>query len=687
MRVLSSAAPDPDEEPSTPHSSVHERPPRDSEPQPSQDAVGREKAQSTQPDDEHSGPRMARRSGQSPPAKHERVSSWPAPPVPRRSHSTGDTAAPSDDTGHDSRATGGSSATGGRSTGDDTSALPDNSNLRASEIRDLLSAEPPETGGGEQPGMRLGSYRLEEIIGEGAMGHVYRAEHVLLKRKVAVKVLRSELTADQEALDRFFTEARSVAALGHPNIVEVTDFVREENGPTYYVMELLEGQDLATICSQRRIPPEEALDIVLQICDALESVHAAGIVHRDVKPENIVIDARGDHEVAKLLDFGVAKLTNLSEEGVQETASGLMVGTPAYMAPEQACGEHVDHRTDIYAVGVMLFELLTGQLPFDKEALPALVQEIVHTPAPRPSDIAELPESCRVEIDILLGICLAKNPAQRPQSAGELADGLRSIAVSLQADRLDASGLRPSRRPSGIFDQKDEERDVPVDFRPGWRRGWAAAALLLILVVGVGWYYGMDAPPSGEGTDPASKPSASASAPPSREPSDSTSGREPAGSAGGIAEGVTNDSAGVTKVSDFDEDIREDIRDEARDDTGRSRAAPQLAEDSSSSSEQDEQASGRQGASSKANDEVRDKAGEASSQPERSRGSSAREASRRHRELSRRRSEDTSRSKQARSGSRGASEDSSESSQETDEPPAPSPRTQDRDDVLNPFGP
>jgi serine/threonine protein kinase len=218
-------------------------------------------------------------------------------------------------------------------------------------------------------GRVLGSYKLLECIGRGGMGRVYLAEHVRLGRRVALKLLRPEYAVKRDAVARFFQEAKAVNKIRHRNIVEVTDFIELEDGTTFIIMELLEGVSLGKV--QRlhgglEIP--RVLSIVVQVCDALQAAHSEGIVHRDLKPDNIFLCPDGNGgEVVKLLDFGVAKLlaTEDSGEVAYRTAAGSVVGTPAYMSPEQAGGMPVDPRSDVYSLGTILYELICGQPVFD----------------------------------------------------------------------------------------------------------------------------------------------------------------------------------------------------------------------------------------------------------------------------------------------------------------------------------
>jgi serine/threonine protein kinase len=211
----------------------------------------------------------------------------------------------------------------------------------------------------------LGSYRLLELLGKGGMGYVYRAEHVKLGREVALKLLRADYAIRRDAVSRFFQEARTVNRARHRNIVDVTDFVELDDGTTFIIMELLTGTSLGT-WARGGVDLPRALAVLLQICDGLAAAHAVGVVHRDLKPDNVIIVPTPDGaEQVKLLDFGVAKLLNRDDEDVGfQTAAGSVIGTPAYMSPEQAGGMAIDARSDIYSLGAIMYELFSGQPMF-----------------------------------------------------------------------------------------------------------------------------------------------------------------------------------------------------------------------------------------------------------------------------------------------------------------------------------
>jgi serine/threonine-protein kinase len=279
----------------------------------------------------------------------------------------------------------------------------------------------------------FGSYRLLKQIGEGGMGRVFVAEHTRLGRQVALKMLRSEFAGNIEAVKRFFAEARAVNRIKHENIIEVSDFIENEQGRSYYIMELLEGADLRNL--QERlgvIPLPRALRIAIQVCRGLAAAHDAGVVHRDLKPDNVFLVPRGEGtDLVKLLDFGVAKLASPTELDAStfKTNAGIVVGTPLYMSPEQATGKSVDHRTDVYALGVILYEMVTGQRPFHAENFgELLVKQMTESP-PRPSKLRSLRQGIPRELEQLILACLEVEPTDRPASMKEVEARLEQLAL------------------------------------------------------------------------------------------------------------------------------------------------------------------------------------------------------------------------------------------------------------------
>jgi tRNA A-37 threonylcarbamoyl transferase component Bud32 len=271
-------------------------------------------------------------------------------------------------------------------------------------------------------GQNLGKYRVLEPLGRGGMARVYRAYHPQLDRYVAIKVLRSDLVEEAEFLARFRREARAVAALRHPNIVQVFDF--DAYGDLYYmVMELLEGDTLGTRLNDyrargERMPWGEVVRILLDTLDGLAYAHSEGMIHRDVKPANILLTRQGQ---AVLTDFGIAQIVG----GTKYTVTGALMGTLAYMAPEQGLEGHCDARSDIYALGIVFYEMLVGEPPFDAETPLAILMKHVNDPLPLPR---QQDPSIPVPFEGVVLKALAKRPGDRYQTAEEMAQALRAAA-------------------------------------------------------------------------------------------------------------------------------------------------------------------------------------------------------------------------------------------------------------------
>ncbi len=281
---------------------------------------------------------------------------------------------------------------------------------------------------------RMGSYRLTSQLGSGGMGEVWRAEHRLLARPAAVKLVRAERlasSAEQQrvALARFEREAQTTAMLRSPHTIELYDFGIKDDGTFYYVMELLDGLDLDTLVTRfGPIPPERAVHLALQACDSLGEAHAQGLIHRDIKPANIYVCRFGRRvDFVKVLDFGLVKLRGDSAlgEDLQLTAENTVSGTPAFLAPEQVVGGEVDARTDVYALGCVLYWLLTGSYVFGgRSAMEVMMRHVQETPHP-PSSRTE--QNIPAVLDELVLSCLAKEPDGRPNDIDLVAEQLESL--------------------------------------------------------------------------------------------------------------------------------------------------------------------------------------------------------------------------------------------------------------------
>jgi eukaryotic-like serine/threonine-protein kinase len=267
-------------------------------------------------------------------------------------------------------------------------------------------------------------YRLVRLLGEGGMGTVYEARHDVIGRRFAVKFLHAELASHPEILARFRREAQAAGSLENENIAAVTDFGTSPDGAPYIVMEFLEGQDLAKVLALTGpLSVQRAAHILIQVCRGLFAAHGRGIVHRDLKPENLLLQTRGDGgDLVKILDFGIAKLKSTEHRPEAATRTGITLGTPYYMPPEQARGQkELDERADIYALGVILFELLSGQKPHNGENYNAILYSILMQAAPR---IETFRPDLPPELAALVHRAMAADAKERPQSVSELAEAL-----------------------------------------------------------------------------------------------------------------------------------------------------------------------------------------------------------------------------------------------------------------------
>jgi serine/threonine-protein kinase len=320
------------------------------------------------------------------------------------------------------------------------------------------------------PGTRAGDYELERHLGAGAMGDVYAGKHPLIGKRVAIKVIKRALASSAEAVERFLREARAANRVGHANVVDVFALGRLADGRLYLVMDLLEGEALAARVRRGRLAPERALAILAPIAGALDAAHARGVVHRDLKPDNVFLSGPPDSPTVFVLDFGIAKLlTTATDAPVALTGAGTWLGTPAYMAPEQWSADGAGPASDRYALGVMAYQLLTGDLPFHASSLPGMMEQHFRAAVPTVSTIGiGLPAG----VDAVLARAMAKDPDDRYPTAQAMIDALTAVG---------AIGRRGPR--------------------PGPARGviWAGGALLLAMT-GAG---AMIALSSGEAAPPA----------------------------------------------------------------------------------------------------------------------------------------------------------------------------------------
>ena len=329
-------------------------------------------------------------------------------------------------------------------------------------------------------GQILGNHRIVRKLGEGGMGAVYLGEHCLLGRPAAIKVLHPSLSDRPDVVARFFNEARAATAIVDPGIVAVFDFGHHSDGSAFLVMEFLHGESLDARLARGPLPMRDALRLARQIATTLAAAHAKGIVHRDLKPENVFLVPDAEvvgGERVKILDFGIAKL--LTTEASARTQAGAIMGTPAYMSPEQCRGApDIDHRTDIYALGCALFQMVTGRTPFAATGLAEMIAAQLATPAPPPSSLAPwLPPA----LDRVVARCLAKAPIDRFASMVEVAAALELI-VTTDA----ATVLAPAPIAVGAAPQPTTLGGGAAELTAGpRRRGWRAGAAL-VLAAGLG---------------------------------------------------------------------------------------------------------------------------------------------------------------------------------------------------------
>ncbi len=299
-------------------------------------------------------------------------------------------------------------------------------------------------------GQTLSHYEIVEKLGEGGMGVVYKARDIHLDRFVAIKVLPAETKADPDRRRRFEQEAKSASALNHPNIITIYD-IDTAGGSDFIAMEYVPGRTLAELIARGRLPRAEVMTYAVQISAALGAAHAVGIVHRDLKPANILVTERG---LVKLLDFGLAKLTEAApgtDSAITVTAPvrtepGLIVGTVAYMSPEQAEGKKVDARSDIFSFGVVLYEMVTGRRPFIGETGPSTLAAILaREPEPPSSLVSEVP----FELERIVLRCLRKDPQRRWQAMADLTVALQDLKEEVESGKVSAVAAAPASARGG----------------------------------------------------------------------------------------------------------------------------------------------------------------------------------------------------------------------------------------------
>ncbi len=324
-----------------------------------------------------------------------------------------------------------------------------------------------------------GRYRLDSLIGEGGMGDVYRATHIHIDTEFAVKLLKPEFVANQTALKRFRLEAKAAGRIHHPNAVRVTDFGVTPERIVYLVMELVQGQSLRSLMrNEGKMDYLRTVNIVRQVCGAVEAAHHSGVIHRDLKPDNILVERVHNTDRVKVLDFGIAKLKETKTDAFL-TLAGTIIGTPQYMSPEQCQGKPLDPESDIYSIGILLYEMLTGEVPFSGESTLQVVYNQLHQP-PRP--LGELSPHVPGQLVQVVMRALEKDPGQRQSSAIQLSDELKqaleaagegsslSVADPLMTRPLNSAAARtPSIEAPAVGEQsylspaQAEERSLSND--------------------------------------------------------------------------------------------------------------------------------------------------------------------------------------------------------------------------------
>ena len=300
-----------------------------------------------------------------------------------------------------------------------------------------------------------GKYLIEDLIKRGGMGSVYLGKHVLMDKTVAIKVLRASLALDDDVVRRFSREAKAASRISHPHAVSVTDFGESENGVVFLVMEYLAGLTLKDVIkSEGPMKVDRVAEIVRQVAGALDAAHEQGVVHRDLKSDNIMLSQTNGGEWAKVLDFGIAKIQQSETMDADITAANLVIGTPQYMSPEQCSqSSKIDARSDIYSLGIIIYEMLSAQLPFTGESPTVIMMKQVQDPPP---SILDARPDISPALAAVVSKALAKQPDDRFQTAGELSTELAQASTATNAAQLAAPVTVPNQPVPSVDDDEDE---------------------------------------------------------------------------------------------------------------------------------------------------------------------------------------------------------------------------------------
>ena len=335
-----------------------------------------------------------------------------------------------------------------------------------------------------------GRYEMQSVLGEGGMGTVYRVSHRVLGRALALKVLRADLAREEELGLRFLREARAAASISHPNVVQITDFGTLPSGQAYFVMELLSGDSLSRVLRNvGPLPPARVVKLARQMVDALSAAHTAGVIHRDLKPDNILVcPTPGGGEALKVLDFGLAKVAGNS----RLTKAGVVFGTPHYMSPEQASGRVVDERTDVYAVGVLMYEMFTGKVPFEADTYMGVLTKHLYVAPTPPSVMLGTALGTALSLGALEQVtlrCLEKKPERRFASMRALGEAIDKVA---RFDDKGALVISPAVLGDPADDPDDSDAGLPSSLerrilreRPDAERRQGALMVFTLALLGL----------------------------------------------------------------------------------------------------------------------------------------------------------------------------------------------------------